>query len=43
VVQQLRRGDVVQVVRLSRAEDDGSGGSTVSRTAAEKNRDDERR
>jgi hypothetical protein len=33
---------VVQVVCLSRAENDGSGGSTVSRAAAGKNRDGER-
>jgi hypothetical protein len=32
VVYQLRRGDVVQVVCLPRAGDNGSGGSTVSRT-----------
>jgi hypothetical protein len=34
---------VVLVVCLSRAENDGSGGSTVSRAAAAKNRDGERR
>jgi hypothetical protein len=33
---------VVRVVRLLRAENDGSGGSTVSLTAAEKNCDGER-
>jgi hypothetical protein len=43
VVWELRRGDVVRLVRLSRAKNDGSGESTVSRTAAEKNYDGERR
>jgi hypothetical protein len=43
VVYKLRRGDVVRVVYLSRAGNDGSGGSAVSRTAAEKNLDGERR
>jgi hypothetical protein len=42
VVYELRRGDVVRVVHLSRAGNDWSGGSTVSQTAAEKNLDGER-
>jgi hypothetical protein len=33
---------MVRVVHLSRAENGGSGGSTVSRTAVEKNCDGER-
>jgi hypothetical protein len=37
------RGDVVRVVHLSRVGNDWSGGSTMSRTAAEKNLDGERR
>jgi hypothetical protein len=36
VVYELRRGDVVWVVHLSRTGNDWSGGSAVSQTAAEK-------
>jgi hypothetical protein len=43
VVLELRRGDMVRMVRLSRAENDGSGGSMVSRTAVEKNCDGKHR
>jgi hypothetical protein len=43
VVYELRQGDVVWVVHLSRVGNDWSGGSAVSRTAAEKNLDGERR
>jgi hypothetical protein len=43
VVYELHRGDVVWVVHLSRVENDRNGESTVSRTAAEKNRDGKRR
>jgi hypothetical protein len=43
VVYELRRGDMVWVVHLSRAGNDWSGRSTVSRTAAQKNLDGERR
>jgi hypothetical protein len=43
VVYELRRGDVVRVVHLSRAGNNSSGGSAVSRTATEKNLDGERR
>jgi hypothetical protein len=43
VVYELHRGNVVQVVHLSRPRNDWSGGSVVSRTVAEKNLDDERR
>jgi hypothetical protein len=43
VVYELRRGDVVRVVHLSRAGNDWSGGSAVNRTAAEKSLNGERR
>jgi hypothetical protein len=43
VVYELRWGDVVRVVHLSRAGNDWSSGSTVSRSAVEKNLDGERR
>jgi hypothetical protein len=43
VVYELRQGDVVRVVYLSRAGNDRSGGSAVSRTAAEKYLNGERR
>jgi hypothetical protein len=43
VVYELFRGDMVWVVYLSRAGNDGSGGWAVSRMVAEKNLDGERR
>jgi hypothetical protein len=43
VVYELHRGDVVWVVYLLRAGNDGSGRSAVSRTAEEKNLDGEGR
>jgi hypothetical protein len=43
VVRELRRGDVVRVVYLSRTGNNWSGGSAVGRTAVEKNFDGERR
>jgi hypothetical protein len=43
VVYELRRGDVVRVVYLSRAGNDWSGGLAVSQTAVGKNLNGKRR